>query len=44
VTLVGGREVSHGMIEGLSSLIPVYGILHIVNGFLLGDAYLLVVL
>jgi hypothetical protein len=31
------------LMEGLSSLIPIYGILHIVNGFLLGGAYLLVV-
>jgi hypothetical protein len=31
------------LMEGLSSLIHVYGILHIVNDFLLGDAYLLVV-
>jgi hypothetical protein len=31
------------LIEGLSSLIPVHGILHIVNGFLPGGAYLLVV-
>jgi hypothetical protein len=29
--------------EGLSSLIPVYKILHVVNGFLPGGAYLLAV-
>jgi hypothetical protein len=29
--------------EGLSCLIPVYGILHIVNGFLSSGAYLLAV-
>jgi hypothetical protein len=34
----------HYLMEGLPSLIPVYGILHIVIGFLPGGAYLLVVL
>jgi hypothetical protein len=33
----------HYLMEGLSSLIPVYEILHIVNGFLPGGAYLLIV-
>jgi hypothetical protein len=31
------------LVEGLSSLIPAYGILHIVNDFSSGSAYLLVV-
>jgi ABC-type thiamin/hydroxymethylpyrimidine transport system permease subunit len=31
----------HYLMEGLISLVPAYEILHIVNGFLSGGAYLL---
>jgi hypothetical protein len=50
VVVVGGACQGKGsfrgrryLMEALSSLIPIYGILHIVNGFLLDGAYLLVV-
>jgi hypothetical protein len=33
-----GKLLGALLMEGLSSLIPVYGILHIVNGFLPGGA------
>jgi hypothetical protein len=50
VVVVGGASKGKGsfpghryLMEGLSSLIPFYGILHIVNCFLPGDSYILAV-